>query len=705
MPRQYLFPPRAASFAAFVVLAFSACVGEIGSPEELPVPVADESVSTEALRLMSRRGARSSEFARYMSRNRTRTRGPVARAPAPMGDSSAVEDASPVGSDTVAANSGRPGGLEISSALQLDKPQVHPNETLTASVTYTNTTHDAMSIRALTIAARAPGATHAGGPYTDLNPSRAQTTLPAGASISLRASRNFSSTDPLGRWEAYATYQDDNGVWHDGPSVFFQVSSLACVPETDAAFCERMSRACGRISGEDNCGDTRSVSSCGACDPGELCQAGECVDTSEPAPAPAPAAAPAPAPEPEPAPVTPTPTQSTNSGTMKIGTNFWYHTSNENNWSGETSMKSNVNWATAYGSGSNGLAVTNIWNDTFVAELAPYTTLRFMDWGNTNWSKITSWSQRMLPTDPGNAEVYIDGSSPADNPGMAYEWMIDLGNRTHKDIWLCLPARADAEYWTELAKLVKAKLQPDRKVYIEYSNETWNGGFGQFQDTIDQGVAQQLPGSNKYYQGQAYAVWQSLKIFKAFQDVFGASAMGSRVIRVFAYGGNLDTGREALRSVYKSSQWNPSGQKIDMLAIAPYVGSELDGSSSNIQRDFHAAITAHETREDDGSLGMIAFAVQDLKTFGIPALGAYEGGQHLLNNSQAWSSNPKIYDEYRYMLDRYSQYFKLFVHYAHTAKWTNAQNQSSWGALDHTGQPLSEAHKYRALVDWVRAHP
>ena len=406
-----------------------------------------------------------------------------------------------------------------------------------------------------------------------------------------------------------------------------------------------------------------------------------------------------------PAPSTPADAPAVPSGAMKIGTNFWYHTPNENNWSGETSMKSNIKWATAYGSGTDGLADTNIWDDTFVSELAPYSTLRFMDWGNTNFSQITAWSQRMLPTDPRNASVYIDAGSPADNPGIAYEWMIDLGNRLHKDIWICLPAKSDPDYWTQLAKLLKSKLQSDRKVYIEFSNETWNGTFGQFQYTIDQGVAQGLPGSNKYYQGQSFAVLQSLKIFKAFQDVFGNAAMGTRVIRVFAYGGNMDTGRQALRSVYKSSSYNPSNQQIDMLAVAPYIGSSLDGASSTIASEFHHAIYEREVQQDSGELGQIAFAVQDVHTFGIPQLGTYEGGQHLLKNSMAWSSNPKIYDEYTYMLERFSQYFTLFMHYSHTAKWTNAAGQSSWGAKDHTGQPLSEAHKYRALVDWVNAHP
>jgi hypothetical protein len=192
---------------------------------------------------------------------------------------------------------------------------------------------------------------------------------------------------------------------------------------------------------------------------------------------------------------------------------------------------------------------------------------------------------------------------------------------------------------------------------------------------------------------------QSIKIFKAFQDVFGAAAMGTRVIRVFAYGGNMDTGRAALRSVYKSSTYNPTGAKIDMLAIAPYVGSELDGAATDIATKFRREVDRQFATS--GEVGMVAFALQDLKSFGIPSLGAYEGGQHLLQNSKTWSTNRKIYDEYLYMFDRYSDYFKVFMHYSHTSTWTNSAGQSSWGAKERTGQSLAEAHKYRAIVDWV----
>lgn len=384
--------------------------------------------------------------------------------------------------------------------------------------------------------------------------------------------------------------------------------------------------------------------------------------------------------------------------TMKLGTNFWYHTPLSDNWSGESAMVAGINWASAYGAGTNGLAATNIWNTAWLAELIPYTTLRFMDWANINWSQLTSWSQRMLPTDPGNYEAYIDSATPPPAPGVAYEWQIDLCNRTGKDFWLCVPARADTNYWTQLATLVRDKLHPTLRVYVEYSNETWNDTFGQKQYTIDRAIALGMPGMNQWYQGQSFAVYQSLRIFEAFEDVFGPSSMGTRVIRVFAYGGNMDTGRKALRDVYKSATYNPNNVLIDMLAIAPYIGGALNGADPDIAARFRAEVEMILTTD-------VAEAVADQAEFGIAALGTYEGGQHLLLNSKVWAQNPAVYAEYMNMLDRWSTVFTLFMHYAHTGTWTDVVEQSSWGALDHTGQSLAEAHKYRALLDWATAHP
>ncbi len=46
----------------------------------------------------------------------------------------------------------------------------------------------------------------------------------------------------------------------------------ACVPESNAAFCARLSAECGELAGTDNCGDPRTVASCGECTLPESCR-------------------------------------------------------------------------------------------------------------------------------------------------------------------------------------------------------------------------------------------------------------------------------------------------------------------------------------------------------------------------------------------------------------------------------------------------
>jgi hypothetical protein len=310
-----------------------------------------------------------------------------------------------------------------------------------------------------------------------------------------------------------------------------------------------------------------------------------------------------------------------------------------------------------------------------------------MDWGETNASVVSNWSQRVQP----NADQYT-------SDGVAIEWMIDLCNRTNKSMWICVPHMAvsdnqpdNNQYSTNLATLIRDNLNPGLKVYIEYSNETWNGGFEQAQYVNDHGNDNGLPGSNEYYKGGAFSIWQSLKIFKAFRDVFQGQ-MADRVVRVCSYSGNEDIFRQGYNNVAYSSYWNPSGEAADYIAVAPYVGNGLDGASGSIQTEFHNAINS--VRDN-----YIENAISISNQFGIPLI-CYEGGQHLLNNAGTWSSNPDIYTEYRYMLDQWAPVFKMFNQYT---LYSNFTSGGAWGAKEYAGQSLSGAHKYRAIVDWLAA--
>ena len=371
---------------------------------------------------------------------------------------------------------------------------------------------------------------------------------------------------------------------------------------------------------------------------------------------------------------------------MAVGTNFWV-----TGWgTGQKEyFKTGQNWATI-GSGTN-WKTANPWRDDFIAEISMYNTFRFMDWQRTVGATDVNWSDRVKPT----TDHFNNGGK------VALEWCVNLANRLNKNVWFCVPHAASDDYIKQMAIFLRDNLEVDRKIYIEYSNETWNevDVFTQSDWCIQKGEAGNYPGINKWYKGEAYSMHRSLQVFGIFEGVFGSANMGrwNRVRRVVGAGANLDFNKQALKNVYKSTKYNPNNRIIDFLAIAPYGGaSGADGAASDVATKFRAhvdktynerIVPLNQTRIDNG----------------IAALTTYEVGQHITINADKWSANPKIYDEYRYMMSKYKPMFNLFImHYVHVGAWNSG---NAWGAKKYTGQPLTEAHKYRALKDWQAANP
>lgn len=348
------------------------------------------------------------------------------------------------------------------------------------------------------------------------------------------------------------------------------------------------------------------------------------------------------------------------SGSMFMGTNFW-----------------DIRWGNGskdyFASGVDFATVKNPWRSDFLAELAPYKVLRFMDWMLTNNSTETSWSQRTKQTDAKQAPV-------------AYEWMIDLCNRTGADMWVTLGHQTDASYHKGLAALIKQRLNPQLKVYVEFSNETWNGSFKQNDYCINKGVALKLPGMNKWYQGWAYHVYAAVRIFEQFEQVFGKSS--PRVVKILSgQAANSAICKHHL-VVLKDATVNPKQVGFDLYAIAPYFGGGLS-SIQGLKAEIAKAVT--NVQNHRGSL----------KASGIPLI-AYEGGQHVYTNAASVNSDAAMYQIYVDYLKAMSQQIQgVFAHYTHVGKWGNG---GAWGAMEYTAQPLAKAHKYRAIVDWVKTY-
>jgi hypothetical protein len=382
------------------------------------------------------------------------------------------------------------------------------------------------------------------------------------------------------------------------------------------------------------------------------------------------------------------------SGPVTIGTNFW-RIDWGNGW-GDYFVP-NVNWST----------VANPWRGDFIADLNPYSVLRFMDWGPVNGSQFVNWSDR-VPKTANNYNYQVpllngDGSTGT-GAGVAYEWQIDLCNRATTNMWVNVPHKASDDFVRQLARLIRDNLNSQRKVYIEYSNEVWNWGFHQTVYASEQGEARgfigEFPfkGKTVYINGWwGYYVYRSCQIARIFEQEFAGQT--NRLVKVLgtqlgynnwpefvAIWGDIHPPTLQLMAALAQPAINPNHVVFDMYAVAPYWnGNDLTAMQADIANI-------------EDKLGEVQRALNDHGN-GIKLI-CYEGGQDG-GNQVANAQNPGIYNVYIDALNRIGARLQgPFVHYTHVG-WDGGH---AWGAKQNTSATLSASHKYRAIVDWVNAH-
>ena len=136
---------------------------------------------------------------------------------------SAVAATLPQGFAARASSSAASAQIGESSPLSLSSTTVSSGGQVTATVTLQNQGSVSVAVTGIVFATRTPSGSNAdfGGRWTT-------TTLAPSQTISLQASRTFSSADPLGVWTTHASYRTSDNVWHDlAPTLSLTVGGLS----------------------------------------------------------------------------------------------------------------------------------------------------------------------------------------------------------------------------------------------------------------------------------------------------------------------------------------------------------------------------------------------------------------------------------------------------------------------------------------------
>ena len=342
---------------------------------------------------------------------------------------------------------------------------------------------------------------------------------------------------------------------------------------------------------------------------------------------------------------------------------------------------------------------TDPFHPELLAFVVDFSVLRFMDWMKTNGSPNAVWTDRTLPTD----------YTQTQDSGVAYEYLIELCNRTGKDPWICVPHRANDAYVTQLATLLRDQLDPERKIYLEYSNEVWNGIFPQNAYADSVALSLGYPGE-PWERAWQYTAKRSADCFGLFGQVFAAQP--DRVINVLPAWVNSWVMNYIIER-FNEPLYNPTGQVAHAVAIAPYFGHEV-GSNIGDAGQISTATVDDVLDALEAALPEDLMYAQQCKDVadqhGLPLL-AYEGGQHLTGGAYhandtltqlltAANRHPRMGELYCQYFDAWydaigGELFAVFASHSPYGQW------GSWGIKEYYADTLSA--KYTALQDCVFA--
>ena len=338
---------------------------------------------------------------------------------------------------------------------------------------------------------------------------------------------------------------------------------------------------------------------------------------------------------------------------------------------------------------------SRIFHPNFLRSLDAFDTIRFMNWGRTNDNPCITW------TDATNFFNYTQATEQGVHP----LYMIDLCNKTRKNMWICVPHMADDLYVQYLGLLCRIALDPDLTVYLEYSNEVWNSQFQQTQYAQTQGLALGLHPTS-WHAGWLYYSQRSVEVFNLFSSFY--NQVGTRnLVRVLA-------GQSVNPWVNNQiMDWQNAYQNADAFAVAPYFGGGFGNLSITPTAPTFSIpyllslcqinlVNNHRVYTRQNAINAQQRGLQLL---------AYEGGQHLVGvgaaqNNQtltnlfvAANRDPGMRQLYYNDLDNwFTEGGELFMLYRLTGDYNK---YGSWGLFEWQMQPRSTAHKWLGVMDYL----
>jgi hypothetical protein len=364
------------------------------------------------------------------------------------------------------------------------------------------------------------------------------------------------------------------------------------------------------------------------------------------------------------------------------------------------------------------------------APLGTVNAVYIQDFPNRTWDQRTPLSNQRQQT----------------ASGAAYEYMVALCNTANKDMWITIPTAAGDDYIAQLAALLKNTLNPNLKVYVEYSNETWNSNYPGYDYSEAMQAKLGLLGSATVVPADAWHPYRALQVFHIFDQVFAEPDLrndrngSSRLVRILS--GQTGPG-DRLRAVV---DWTSAGSSAptyghhayeyaDAVAVTDYwtFPSGFDPLNPDITQlptdQFidqmiqlqKASIDEQVSPTGTNGTNYLYLIAQGAQARGIK-LVVYEGGEsfaaplgadpatadRIVAQLAAMNRDPRMADVY---MESLTQWQTLSQEFPGTiGNWSQYNDVGAcskygcWGLLDSIMQDPGTAPRYQGILNFLNAN-
>jgi hypothetical protein len=402
------------------------------------------------------------------------------------------------------------------------------------------------------------------------------------------------------------------------------------------------------------------------------------------------------------------------------------------------------------------LAEGKVFDPDMLRFLAPFRSLRFMDWMQTNsagrcsggdhdgkdcyavsnescgsggvcvmagkWSERPSADQAIWI----HTGQFLDNAAPERGTklgGYPLEILVALANELRAAPHFNLPADADEEYTREFASYLKRHLEPSLPASIEYSNEVWNWKFPQA-DYAKARAAKLWPGVGTGW--VQYGAVRTHQMCRVFREVFAGQEWRVRCLI------SPQTGWRGLApEVLDCPSWtaeHPEDQSctkyVDAINIAGYFGGCMPSQSEVIagwlREGREAALTkAFEHLEQGGGMeacsededDSVANAIDNYRHYMQLAarrglgLEVYEGGTHFEYSADSEGGSEEV-AQFFVDVARDPRMREAYLRNYEGFRAAGGSTFNVWGwiapndAWANVDSPVDLTHpKYRAIVE------